>query len=253
MLEIFIYKCYNKCYGSDIMKIYVYLDESGSIHKNSKTKYFAVGGYFVFKEDKNKVTSLYKKINKEIKVSKRIDLNKEVKSYDMTDDEKINIFTTIQDIDTFYGCAKVFEKSSMKKEIIESNIFFNYAVKLLFKDCIIPLLNLSQFSDSIEFIVSIDNRNIRVGELNNLETYLKTEFCLENFDFKIKYYDSVTNFGIQLADLVVNTFYNSYKDRNIVKKVMPNLKGKNFRISLFPGHKIKGRIKKIEYNINETD
>ena len=31
MLEIFIYKCYNKCYGSDIMKIYVYLDESGSI------------------------------------------------------------------------------------------------------------------------------------------------------------------------------------------------------------------------------
>ena len=28
------------------MKIYVYLDESGSIHKNSNTKYFAVGGYF---------------------------------------------------------------------------------------------------------------------------------------------------------------------------------------------------------------
>ena len=37
------------------MKIYVYLDESGSIHKNSKAKYFAVGGYFIFKEDKNKV------------------------------------------------------------------------------------------------------------------------------------------------------------------------------------------------------
>lgn len=233
------------------MKIYVYLDESGSIHKNSNTKYFAVGGYFVFANDKNKVTSLYKKINKKIKIKKNIPLNKEIKSYDMTDKEKIEIFNKIQDIDTFYGCVKVFEKNSMKKEIVESNIFFNYAVKLLFNDCIIPLLNLNQLNDNIEFIVSVDNRNIRVGDLNNLETYLKTEFCLQNFDFKITYYDSSTNFGIQMADLTVNTFYNLYKDKNIVKDVIPNLKGKNFRVSLFPGHKIKGRIQKIEYNINE--
>lgn len=46
-----------------VMRVYVYLDESGSIHKNSNTKYFAVGGYFVFLSDKNKITSLYKKIN----------------------------------------------------------------------------------------------------------------------------------------------------------------------------------------------
>lgn len=231
------------------MKIYIYLDESGSIHKNSNTKYFAVGGYFVFKEDKNKVISLYKKINKCIKNNRNISLEKEIKSFNMTDNEKIEIFNVIQDVDTFYGCAKVFEKTSMKKEIIESNIFFNYAVKLLFKDCIIPLLNLNQIKDNIEFIVSVDNRNIRVGDLSNLETYLKTEFCLENFGFKITYYDSSTNYGVQLADLIVNTFYNSYKDKNIVKKVLPCLKGKNFRVSLFPGHKIKGRIQKIEYNI----
>lgn len=141
----------------------------------------------------------------------------------------------------------------MKKEIVESNIFFNYAVKLLFKDCIIPLLNLELISSNIEFIVSIDNRNIRVGELNNLETYLKTEFCLENFDFKITYYDSSYNYGIQLADLIVNTFYNYYKDKNIVKNVIASLKGKNFRISLFPGHKIKGRIQKIEYNNSKNN
>ncbi|MCM1370975.1 MAG: DUF3800 domain-containing protein [Clostridium sp.] len=231
------------------MKIYVYLDESGSIHKNSRTKYFAVGGYFAFQNDKNKITSLYKKINKEIKENRTIDLNKELKSYDMTDDEKIRVFEIIQDIDTFYGCVKIFEKKSMKKEIIESNIFFNYAVKILFKDCIVPLLNLNELNDNIEFIVSIDNRNIRIGDLNNLETYLKTEFCLESFDFKITYYDSSTNFGIQLADLTVNTFYNSYKDIEIVKKVIPTLKSKNFRISLFPGHKIKGRKAKIAYNI----
>lgn len=235
------------------MKIYVYLDESGSIHKNSKTKYFAVGGYFSFKEDKNKISSLYKKINKNIKDNKNINLSKEIKSYNMTDDEKINIFENIQDINSFYGCAKIFDKFLMKKEIVESDIFFNYAVKLLFKDCIVPLLNLNQITENIDFIVSIDNRNIRVGELNNLETYLKTEFCLENFDFKITYYDSATNYGIQLADLIVNTFYNSYKDRDIVKIVLPILKSKNFRISLFPGHRIKGRKEKIAYNNRENN
>lgn len=232
------------------MKIYVYLDESGSIHKNSNTKFFAVGGYFVLSNDKNKVTSLYKKINKAIKDSRNIPLNKEIKSYDMTSNEKIEIFKSIQDINTFYGCAKIFEKSSMKKEVIESNIFFNYAIKLLFKDCIIPLLNLNQIHRDIDFIISVDNRNIRVGNLNSLESYLKTEFCLENFGFKVTYYDSSTNYGIQLADLTVNTFYNSFKNKNIVKTVLPHLKIKNFRISLFPGHKIKGRIQKIQYYSN---
>ncbi len=105
--------------------------------------------------------------------------------------------------------------------------FFNYAVKVLIQDCILPELNLQENDESIEFIISIDNRNIRVGELNNLETYLKTEFCIYDDDFKITYYDSKTNYGIQLADLTVNTFYNSYKDRKIVEKVLPYLKSKN--------------------------
>ena len=32
-----------KMQGCENMKIFIYLDESGSIHKNSSTKYFAVG------------------------------------------------------------------------------------------------------------------------------------------------------------------------------------------------------------------
>lgn len=223
------------------MKIYVYLDESGSIHKNSNTKYFAVGGYTIFCDNKNKITSTYKKLNKKMKDSRNISLNKEIKSYHMLDEEKINIFQNIQDIDTFYGCAKVFEKNAMKKEIIESNIFFNYAVKLLFQDCILP--KIIKYNDLL-FILSIDNRNIKVGDLKNLENYLKTEFCLENIDFKVTYYDSATNYGIQLADLIVNTFYNFYKNIHIVEKVMPIINNKKFKVSLFPGFKTKGKINK---------
>lgn len=228
------------------MKIYVYIDESGSIHKNSKTRYFAVGGYFTLFDGKNKIISLYKKINKQIKDNRNIDLKKEIKSYDMTDDEKITIFKKVEEIEDFCGIAKVFDKKIMTKEIVESNIFFNYAVKLLFSDCIMPLLNLKKIKEEIEFIVSVDTRNIKIRDLKNLEDYLKTEFCLSNFNFKVTYYDSQTNYGIQLADLIVNTFYNIYKNRSIVQKVIPSLKNDKFRLSIFPGYKIKGRTEKIE-------
>ena len=206
----------------------------GSIHKNSKTRYFAVGGYFCFEEDKIKIKSKYKKENLKLKKAKKLDLDAEIKSYDMTEEEKIQIFSKIQDIETFHGCVKVFDKKYMRKEILDSNIFFNYAVKVLIQDCILPVLNLQENDEPIEFIISIDNRNIRVGELNNLETYLKTEFCIYDDNFEITYYDSKTNYGIQLADLAVNTFYNSYKDISIVKNLIKELKTKNFRVSLFP-------------------
>ena len=206
----------------------------GSIHKNSKTRYFAVGGYFSYEEDRIKIKAKYKKENLKLKKEKNLSLDTEIKSYDMTEAEKIKIFNKIQDIETFHGCVKVFDKKYMKKEIVDSNLFFNYAVKVLIQDCILPELNLQENNEPIEFIISIDNRNIRVGELNNLETYLKTEFCIYDDDFKITYYDSKTNYGIQLADLTVNTFYNFYKNISVVENVIKELKPKNFRVSLFP-------------------
>ena len=81
------------------MTIYVYLDESGSIHKNSNTKYFAVGGYFVLSNEKNKIISTYKKINKDMKLVRNLDLNSEIKSFHMKPCEKVNIFKSIQKID----------------------------------------------------------------------------------------------------------------------------------------------------------
>ena len=192
------------------MKVFIYLDESGSIHKNSKTRYFAIGGYFTFEKEKLKIISKYKKFNYELKKIKNINFNKEIKSYDMSENDKINIFEKIQKIDTFNGCVKIFDKFKMKKEINNSNIFFNYGVKLLIQDCIISNLN---SIDNLEFYLNIDNRNVGVGNLKNLENYLKTEFCLHNYNFFVTYYDSRTNYGIQLADLIVNTSYNYYKDK----------------------------------------
>lgn len=227
------------------MRLYVYLDESGSIHKNSNTKYFAVGGYFTIEKYRLKITSLYKKINKLVKDERKIKMDREIKSYDYLTKEKQLIFSSMENIPGFYGFSKVFDKEKMQKGIIDSNIFYNYAVKLIFSDIIFPLLK-NYTDEQIEIKLLCDNRNVRVGDLKNLENYLNTEFCLNNYVFSVSYYDSKTNFGIQLADLIVNTFYNYYANYKRVSTIIKGLNKSKYRVSLFPGRKVFGRIKKID-------
>lgn len=74
--------------------------KAGSIHKNSKTRYFAVGGYFSYEQDRIKIKSKYKKENLKLKKEKNLSLATEIKSYDMTEEEKIKVFNKIQDIET---------------------------------------------------------------------------------------------------------------------------------------------------------
>ena len=74
--------------------------KAGSIHKNSKTRYFAVGGYFSYEQERIKIKSQYKKENLKLKKEKNLSLDTEIKSYDMTEEEKIKVFNKIQDIET---------------------------------------------------------------------------------------------------------------------------------------------------------
>lgn len=232
------------------MKIYVYLDESGSIHKNSHTNHFAIGGYIVYGDRyaSSKVIGKYKTINKKHKKARKMDLSKELKTRSMTLNEKMEIIEKIQKIDNFYGCAVLFDKTRMRKSIENSNLFFNYGVKILFKDSIIPLLPENQ---SYEFVLSVDNRNITVGDLKDLEKFLNTEFCYFDYTFSVKYYDSATHYGIQLADLIVNTMYMRSKDRSMVAPVLHIIDPSKFRLNIFPGFKLVGRTRKINFEASE--
>lgn len=227
------------------MNIYVYLDESGNIHKNSKTSFFSIGGYFCLEKDKLKIKAKYKQKNLKIKKMRNIPLGFELKARDMETNDKILLLTSVQDIDSFCGCVQTFDKTKMSREIVESNIFFNYGVKVLFNDCILPLLNTELISEKVNFIVSIDNRNISIGQLHDLEKYLRTEFLMHNYNFSITYYDSANNYCVQLADLIVNTFYMREKEYEMVKDVLCELKNGNFRFSKFPGRIICGRTDEI--------
>ena len=210
------------------MRIFLYIDESGSIHANSKTKYFAVGGFFVLENDKGKVVSIFKKINMAAKQNRKIDSRTELKSYDYLDNEKIKIFIETQNIETFIGCVKIFDKNKLPILIYDCNSFFNYSVYVLIKECIIPYLFFKYANEKYEFIINADDRNTGAKNKKDLEKSLNTIFCLHNCEFNVEYFNSAFNYGIQVADLIVNTFYNKYKDLSIVKNILPFIDNKKF-------------------------
>ena len=204
-----------------------------------------IGGYFTFGDENqvHRIINRYKKINKRQKSNRGMALTAELKTRDMNISEKLDILRKIQILDNFYGCAIQFNKSDMTKTIEKSNIFFNFGVKTLFSDVILPLL---PDNESYDFILSIDNRNIGVGDLKDLEKYLNTEYCYNPYTFKVKYYDSATHYGIQLADFIANTMYMRSKNRNSVNALLTEIDAAKFRLKIFPIGEVRGRIQKID-------
>ncbi len=226
------YFLFMKYMYNSFMKIYLYLDESGLIHKNSNINYFVVGGYYTNDLYKNKILSKYRKLNYEIKLRKRSKLDKELKSHKISVLDKIKIFNTMNSFKYFNICTKVYDKTAMSKKISEGALFYNYAVKLLLIDELLPYIK----HKDVIFYLNIDNRNLSKTDEKNLEFYLNRE--LKEFRFIVKYFDSRKNYGIQLADIIVNTYYHYFENYKYVKKIIKNVDVSNVKISLFPYKKV---------------
>ena len=83
----------------------------------------------------------------------------------MEEIEKIKIFSKIQDIDTFQGCVKVFDKQVMKKEIVEKYI------KKMPEDFNLPNVMLTTFfvyyKEKVKFVdISFKPRQGGVNSIN---------------------------------------------------------------------------------------
>ncbi|WP_317300746.1 DUF3800 domain-containing protein [Allobaculum stercoricanis] len=221
----------------------VYLDESGNIHRNSRCRYFAIGGFCCSIENNQKIKSLYKRANKKIKKRYDINLDSELKANEMNEIQKISLFNALQKSDGFCGVGIVFDKRIMYKPIESPNLFYNYGVKVLFDDVIFPLVNES--NEEIVFHVICDNRSIKNGDLKDLEKYLSTCFIVKNCSFKVEYRNSAHDYSIQIADLIVNTTYMKQKNRKSVENVLKTWNNNKFSITHFPGRKHEGRTEKL--------
>jgi hypothetical protein len=188
-------------------KYYIFLDESGLIHKNSPNEYFIIGGFIT--EDYTKLKKLYKKATLKIKQRKNILLKDELKAVHMNKGDKRFCLEEIQKDDLFKFIGIMVKKSKLRKPVNEVNIFYNYLIRLLLDF----LIEKKIMDNGNEVYLAIDKRSIKVSSLNSLEDYLKIHYEYEkDFDvnLNIEYLDSHDNYNIQIADLICNTLWVKY-------------------------------------------
>lgn len=115
--------------------LYLILDESGNLHKNSKDRYFIIGGYLT--NNALKARQLFKKELSTYKINNNLDNMAEVKGSMIKNYDKRNILLSISNkmsINNFYiPVFIVIDKNNLKKPIENVNILYNYFIKLLVK------------------------------------------------------------------------------------------------------------------------
>ena len=211
--------------------LYLILDESGNLHKNSKDRYFIIGGYLT--NNALKARQLFKKELSTYKINNNLDNMAEVKGSMIKNYDKRNILLSISNkmsINNFYiPVFIVIDKNNLKKPIENVNILYNYFIKLLVK----TLATFNLINSQANLIIKLDNKTIKVGSVNTLEEYLQSEFYFNskiNLD-KVYYIDSANNFEIQLADFICNYYWRCYERENTQ---IINIKFMKVEILYFP-------------------
>ena len=213
--------------------LYLILDESGNLHKNSKDRYFIIEGYLT--NNALKARQLFKKELSTYKINNNLDNMVEIKGSMIKNYDKRNMLLSISNKmskNNFYiPVFIVIDKNNLEKPIEKVNILYNYFIKLL----VTRLATLNLINNQANLIIKLDNKTIKVGSINTLEEYLQGEFYFNskiNLD-KVYYVDSAKNFEIQLADFICNYYWRCYEKESI-KAI--NIKFMKIEILYFPPH-----------------
>ena len=147
--------------------LYLILDESGNLHKNSKDRYFIIGGYLT--NNALKARQLFKKELSTYKINNNLDNMAEVKGSMIKNYDKRNILLSISNKmakNNFYiPVFIVIDKNNLEKPIEKVNILYNYFIKLL----VTRLTTLNLINDQANLIIKLDNKTIKVGSINTLD------------------------------------------------------------------------------------
>lgn len=218
------------------IEINFFCDESGHLHANSPTRYFVIGGYFCLKEKSKSIKQRYQRQLKKIKEKRKMSKSDELKTRDMTQEEKIKLLTTLQTSDGFNGFSIVIDKSHMIKKVDKESVYYNYFIKIIVKDILVPKCNNGFPNGIINVDMLLDSRNVSVGHLKSLEDYLNSEYVFTRFNFTANYQDSKLDTRIQATDLIANTIYETFKEPEVVDKVIDYIDSDRIVVVGFPGN-----------------
>ena len=192
------------------MELYLVLDESGNLHKNSDTRYFVIGGYLT--NNTIKARNVFKKELKKYKQKNNIALSRELKGSSVNNLNKTimlsSVYKKMISNNIFIPVLIVIDKNNLKKQIEEVNILYNYFIKIL----LTRLINIGLINTTDILNVKLDNKTVKVGSINTLEEYLKGEFFFDGINInKVSYLDSSKKEEIQLADFICNHYWRHFE------------------------------------------
>lgn len=218
-----------------IMKYYLFLDDSGQLHKNYPLgRHFVYGGLLISEKNYHRINQNYKNLVKKVKREKHI--KGELKTSRMDVNTRRRLLKRISQ----YSCVQVFVTVDVsrlvrinfdnKKDVVR---YKNHIIRRLIE----KLIKENKISRECELIeVNIDNQNIAHSSIDSLEDHLFNYFNEENYyyihkqydttsfnaDFTVNYKDSEWNYMIQAADLLANTEFNALENdpkiRDIYKR-----------------------------------
>lgn len=192
---------------------YLFLDESGNLHKNSPDRYFVIGG--IFTNNYDDIKKSYVEINRELKEKLNMDFDTELKAAYLNMEEKMDIVIKLQQMNGMYIVGVIVDKEKIGVKIEEIHLYYNYIIgKLL--DYLIKI-GLIKTNEKDYLFINIDKSSMKIEDINSLEMYLKIHFNIERkmkFELNVAYWDSSKNYMIQVADIMCNTIWNIAQSPN---------------------------------------
>ncbi len=195
---------------------YLFLDESGNLHKNSPDRFFVIGG--IFTNNYDDIKKSYVEINRELKEKLNMDFDTELKAAYLNMEEKMDIVIKLQQMNGMYIVGVIVDKEKIGVKIEEIHLYYNYIIgKLL--DYLIKI-GLIKTNEKDYLFINIDKSSMKIEDINSLEMYLKIHFNIERkmkFELNVAYWDSSKNYMIQVADIMCNTIWNIAQSPNPFK------------------------------------
>jgi hypothetical protein len=209
---------------------YLFLDESGNLHKNSPDRFFVIGG--IYTNNYKDIKKSYVEINHELKEKLNMDFETELKAAYLNMEEKMDIVVKLQKMNGMYIVGIIVDKEKIGIEIDEIHLYYNYIIRILL-DYLIKI-KLIKTGENEELYLNIDRSSMKIEDINSLENYLKTHFNIEKklkYIINVSYWDSKKNYMVQIADIMCNTIWNIAQSKK--SWVLFNHLNKNKRLKIY--------------------
>ncbi len=221
----------------------VYMDESGSVHPvdGSLNRFFIIG--VALPNNHAKLKRVYKVfVRKKFDALKKLDKNHkmfredgsfiELKGACFNHEMKVEFMRFFCQNEVLKIGYVMLDNHKLQSKFIENKArTFNYLLKLFFTNA----LQRKYIADK-ELFLQIDERNIRTDSKFSLEDYLNQEIVLNLDlleDIKVKYYNSVDNQLIQVADVFSNILYSNLVTQGAYQQELMQLRRAGYLLPMF--------------------